>query len=439
MSRTPLLSTHANAFLGLNLILIIGASLLGYGMPAKAEDLGETIRTLKSEVARLNARIEELERRYTRDRQARPGRPGSARKETPTAAVTSAEPRAARAKPSTATIPGIDTRVQIGGRVKLDVIYNSTSVGRPGGTNLGDITLLPSATPVGGSGEDDQITLSARESRFWLTSHTPTDYGELSTNLEFDLLAAQSSGAERVGNSHTPRLRHAYGVLGKLLLGQAWTTFMNVGSFPELNDSGGPAGIIDVRQPQIRWTEPFSWGEWQIALEEPETTLTDPAGNRVTPDDDRLPDLVSKLLFEDGWGQFSLAGMLRQIRSDGAVVAGRSDAVLGVALSLGGRLRTFEQGNLRFNFNYGNALGRYVGLNVFNEGSIDGQGDIELSEVVGGFIAYQHWWDPRLRSTLSYSRLHADNDLSRVPRTVTEWVESRPPRPASRKCTLSQR
>jgi hypothetical protein len=114
--------------------------------------------------------------------------------------------------------------------------------------------------------------------------------------------------------------------------------------------------------------------------------------------------------------------MFRQIRSDEAVVPARADEAYGSGVSLGGRILTFGQDNLRFNLNYGNAIGRYVGLNAFNDGSIDEQGDIELSEIAGGFLAYQHWWNAKLRSTVSYSRLEADQD--RVPDSVTEWVES---------------
>ena len=60
-------------------------------------------------------------------------------------------------------------------------------------------------------------------------------------------------------------------------------------------------------------------------------------------------------------------------------------------------------------FNYGDALGRYLGLNAFNDGYVNASGDIETFDQYGGFIAYRHFWNPQLRSTFSLSAIEADN------------------------------
>jgi hypothetical protein len=398
---------------------VFGLAMSMATVPAFGETTEEALQILKAEAKVLNQRIEQLERRLEQESAARtPPEPKAVSQKTEASRV----PESRRPL----EIPEADISVTVGGRVKLDTIFNTVSVGGPGGSNLGDTALFPELIPVGKRHEDNQTSFSARESRLWVKSHAPTGYGNLNAYLEIDFSTSQAlpgdrPGNERATNSYSPRLRHAYGTFGNLLVGQTWSTFMNAGAFPETNDANGPVGQIDVRQAQIRWTEPFDWGDVQIALENPETTLTDPGGVRATPDDDRFPDLALKLSHQGDWGQWSLAGLLREIRSDGGTA---SDEAFGGAVSLAGRIKTFGQDNLRFNLNYGNALGRYIALNAFNEGDIDAAGRVELSDVYGGFLAYQHWWGPRLRSTLAYSIAGADNDLTRVPATVTEWVES---------------
>jgi hypothetical protein len=402
--------------------------LLLLSVPLRAETVEDTILELKAQVKALQERIEGLERQVAGEEKSNqantPARHIAVSK--PTERDTSSVPplKDVEVKTKTVDVPGINTSVTVGGRIKLDTVYNSVSAGGEGGSNISDVKLIPGAIPVDVRDEDDQINFSVRESRLWVKSRTPTPYGDLGAYLEMDFSASHTSGNERVSNSHAPRLRHGYGVYRNMLVGQTWSTFMNVGAFPEHNDSTGPVAMVDIRQPQLRWTQPFDFWDLQLAIEQPETTLTNASGIRITPDDDRLPDLIGKTSFHGDWGQFSLAGMLREIRNDGAVVSGVDDSSLGGALSLAGRVKITGQDNLRFTLNYGNALGRYIALNAFNAGSIDNTGNIELTDIYSGFLSYQHWWNQKLRSSFTWSVAAADNDLTRVPGSVTEWIDT---------------
>lgn len=319
-------------------------------------------------------------------------------------------------------IPGTDTSLAIGGYAKLDVIYNSRSVGGSGGSNLGDQMLVPGSIPVQNKeDEEDQITFHVRQSRFWLKSFTPTEWGDLNTYLEMDFFAFQSPGDERVSNSYSPRLRHAFGSMGRFLAGQTWTTFMNVKALPELNDFGGPVGRIFIRQPQIRWTQPIGDNsDWMVAIESPESTLTNIIGERETPDDDNFPDIITRVNLHRSWGSISLAAMVRNIQINSHQVDSNA---FGGAVSLAGRIKTIERDDLRFMLNYGNVLGRYASSNLFNDGAINAQGEIELFNQYGGFAAYRHWWDDSWRSTIAYGFSYADN-VNFVPETVSQWAQS---------------
>jgi len=381
---------------------------------ASEEGLHKTVKDLRSQVELLTARLLQMEKRLD-DKEGKP------REIEPIIKAETKKVEVGDVKGSF-KIPGTETSLAIGGYIKLDAIYNSQSAGGSGGSNLGDQILSPGTIPVQkDEKEDDQITFHARQSRFWIKSHTASDWGDLNTYLEMDFFAFQSPGNERVSNSYSPRLRHAFGSLGPFLAGQTWTTFMNVSALPELNDFGGPVGRIFARQPQLRWTQSMKdqQAEWMIAIESPESTLTNPDGDRETPNDDHFPDIITRLNLYRPWGSVSLAGMVRNIRSDSEK---NSDAY-GGALSLAGRVKAVDRDDLRFMLNYGNALGRYASSNLFNDGAINSRGEVELFNQYGGFIAYRHWWHDNWRSTLAYGFSYADN-VDFVADTVSQWAQS---------------
>lgn len=63
---------------------------------------------------------------------------------------------------------------------------------------------------------------------------------------------------------------------------------------------------------------------------------------------------------------------------------------------------------LSFGVNAGNAIGRYWGGLVV-DGFLDATGQLDLPDQVGGFVAYRHFWNDRLRSTIALGALKVDN------------------------------
>lgn len=413
--------------------LIIFTAAMVLSLPLHAEeDLRQTVKELREQIKLLTGRMEYLENKLAQQERSNVGHESVVTPlEKATAAPVVAEPPKIAVKPVEAgaikgsiKIPGTDTSLAIGGMAKLDTIYNSQSVGGSGGSGQADQYLIPGLIPVDDTrAEADQINIHARQSRLWLKSYTPTRLGDLNTYLEMDFFGFQTPGDERVSNSYTPHMRHLYGQLGNFLAGQTWTTFMDVQALPELNDFGGPVGRIFVRQPMLRWTQPFTIGseafEGAIALESPETTLTNPQGNRETPDDDRYPDAVARLSMSRPWGTVMLAALGRQIRS----ATQHQDSTWGGAINLAGKVNTVDRDDARFMLSYGNALGRYASSNLFNDAAIDAQGHIHLFNAYGGYAAYRHWWDREWRSTLTYGFAYAEN-AGFVPGNVSKWAQS---------------
>jgi hypothetical protein len=398
---------------------IFGIGILAMGSPARADEVSE----LKAQLKALQQRIEALEKRPV---------------ETQIVTVP-ADKVAVPAKPVQKgyfVIPGTETSLRIGGYTKLDAIYSDKSAGD---NNTADQLFLPYAIPLDKNNPDDnQVVLHARQSRFNVGTSTDTAYGKLNTFFEGDFFGgANVNPASGNGSSSNAdfRIRHAYGELGKLLAGQTWTTFEVMDSLPDTVDFGGPAAQTFMRQGLIRWTEPFAWGSLQFAVEDPNATFD----NSTETDDDHVADLVARLNYKSEYGSYSVAAMARELSIDRQPVAATTatpyalatrevtsvdDSTWGGALTFGGRIPAYGKDDLRFQFNYGNALGRYM-TTKFRDATFNTRtNEIETFDQYGGFLAYRHFWVDNLRSSLVYSYGAADNDVAISGTSVDKEMQS---------------
>ena len=307
------------------------------------------------------------------------------------------------------------TRLRYGGYVQLDAIASRYGEGSP--PAVMDDLFIPALIPVAGtdgSGNSTSRTnLHAKTSRFYFGSATETDVGRISSHVELDfLLGAQ--GNERVSNSFAARIRHAFATWeyapGKsIMAGQNWSTFYNVASLPDLLDFVGPAGTAFGRQPQVRWTQ----GGLQLAVENAITRIRLNDDSIRVDDNELMPDLVARYNGRQGDLDWSLAGVVRQLAYDARPATGalaQEDTVYGYGLSLSGVWQLGDD-DLRFMFSHGNAMGRYLGLNAFDDGYVgsNDNGNIETFNQWGAYFAYRHAWTSTWRSTLSVSAMAADN------------------------------
>ncbi|WP_439106390.1 DcaP family trimeric outer membrane transporter [Congregibacter sp.] len=305
------------------------------------------------------------------------------------------------------------TKFKYGGYVQLDAIASDYSEGKPAAVM--DDLFVPSLIPVEpltGSGDSYTSTnIHAKSSRFYFGTETGTDAGKISSFIELDFILS-GQGDERVSNSFSSRIRHAYlkwdyAENKSLLAGQAWSTFFNVGALPDLIDFVGPVGTVFERQPMIRWTS----GPLQLAVENQTTRVNMPGGGSLVVDGQLMPDLVARYDAQAGTLNWSIAAIGRQLSYEKRPIASEevaSDETYGYGLSLAGKWN-LGRDDLRFMASYGDALGRYMGLNSFNDGYIDANGDIDTIDQWGGFIAYRHYWSDHWRSNISLSASQASN------------------------------
>lgn len=377
------------------------AALLTGLAPASAQDADD----LERRVAELEAMLAELRAEVD-----------AARAEADAARSESSEVlQTARAEPAAAPEPeeprdGFQmggTRVSYGGFVDLDAHVSDYSDGALASNSIGRDFYIPGLIPVGGEGpEQAQLDAVAESSRFFLATETDTAAGPVTGRIEMDFLSSPG-GDERVTNSFNPRLRVAWAEFGNWRVGQDWSTFQNLAVIPEsasfltLSD-----GMIFMRQPLVRYTN----GGFQVALENPETTVTPfEGGARIDSDAGFTPDFVARYNMSGDWGGVALLGLARSLTYD---EAGMDSNAFGWALSVQGSYNVGQAGKIQYSLTGGEGVGRYIGLNAVNAAVLDANGELEAIPTWGGLVAYQHEIAEGRRFNIGYSYLAADNDVA---------------------------
>lgn len=309
------------------------------------------------------------------------------------------------------------TTVAYAGYVKLDTLVQRTSGGQMPDNSIGRDFLIPALIPVGGTASGYDTDYSARQTRFILK--TATDVGAahtLNSHIELDFNVTDG-GDERTTNSYVPRLRQAFITYDNWLFGQAWSTFQNIAALPDsLDFIGVTPGTVFDRQPMIR----YSKNGWQIALEQPETTVTTPTGARIMAGDDTIPDVVARYNLNRPWGSLTAAGIVRTLRISDDDFGTGTDSAMAYGLSLSGKIKVGEKDDIRFMATAGDGLGRYIGLNIVNDAALDAAGKLDPIFTWSGFAAYQHHWGGRLRSSVAGAYFKADNPVMLTTRQVTD-------------------
>ena len=242
-----------------------------------------------------------------------------------------------------------------------------------------------------------------------MRTEAPTEWGPLITYVEGDFFGPDGTDF---------RMRHAYGQLGKefvFLGGQTHSTFMDASVYPAIFDYQGPNGMVLVRQPLLRFTHNFrDDAKYAVALEDPNPNFTvSPAqtGNQTAV----FPDIASHFRWSPQWGHLQVAGILRQLTFD-PPVGPRSNAV-GWGVNVSGHVNVFEpiaegkQDSIVFQVAGGEGIANYYNdtNGIGMDGFVDSTGDLGAHGIVGGFVAYQHYWTQKFASTAGYSYLWVDS------------------------------
>jgi len=284
--------------------------------------------------------------------------------------------------------------VEIGGRAHLSMLHTSDQS-----------SFFAGKIALDRDKKSDDFSLNARESRLWLKTKTPTEYGMLRTLVEIDFLGTKGGSTSK--NDYYPRLRHAFIEVGGFGFGQTNSAF---NSIVALDTISYPMDDTLVRQSLIRYTYDTKLFAYDISIEEPKITLLDQNSSKSITKDNLPYDLVLRARYYPLWGELGISFLARKILQD-SVVDNTKDSKYGYGVNLSGRIKTFALDDIRFNAHYGEGSGRYIAYGAFSEGTISSSGEITLTPVYGGHLGYRHFWSEKLRSTIAFSYIGADNNL----------------------------
>lgn len=323
--------------------------------------------------------------------------------------------------PGSFRIPGTDISLRLYGIAELNWFHDFQ--GDSSDIDFASFSpYLPlEDTPAGN--RKNRNFFNARTSRFGIAAGMPTRLGQVSVKIEGDFANEPRTGdtsqygtprnvfTQLQTNSYGFRLRHAYGQFGGLLIGQTWSTFMDVDNYPETVDFNGPVGATISRQPMIRYAYATQGaGTFTVALENSASYVLSDEGAVLGTSIARLPDLILRWDKSFGWGATSVRALTQELRVDDGADAEGIRRGWGAAASL--LVKTRGKDLLTLGVTGGEGIGRYLN---FIEGAIyDADADeIELERAAGIIVGYQFKPTSWVRINLVYGMTrHFDNDFT---------------------------
>ena len=303
---------------------------------------------------------------------------------------------------------------QVYGFAMTDIGYNFNQI-QPDWYDVVRPTKLP--TRENEYGTDGNVFFSVRQTRFGVKSGTPTALGELFTQFEWEMFGTGSDAGQT-----TIRLRHAYGELGCIGVGQYWSPFMDIDVFPNSVEYWGPNGMVFFRNIQFRYMPIKGDTRLTFALERPGASADGGVYSEILQEQNirsqfPLPDLSAEYRYGQSWGYVELAGIVRYIKwvdqSDNEYDL--SDEALGWGLNLSSNLKITKNDVLRLAFVYGEGIQNYMNDAPVDIGIQDNSGDPEKPikgvpiPMMSAVAFLDHNWSEKFSTSVGYSFLDMDN------------------------------
>ena len=311
--------------------------------------------------------------------------------------------------PGSLPIPGSKVRFKIGGYVKADLIQDFDPVGDRYEFELATI-------PVSGTPEaafDGRTTMHAKETRLNFDFRSKARNEErgwefpLRVFMEFDFFDDRDSFRLQ------PRMRHAYGVIGRFLAGRSWSASTDLGALAPTIDFSGGDSVYGGRVSQFRFADRISDSlTYAVGVEELSSGIGNPLGvdgaNRSS-----LPNLGGHLRWASKSKAHVQLGLdVFRLEWQGGE-SGPSDTEIGYGLSLSGAVPLGKDHRNRLSgaATIGSGAAHRVISLSFDGGNsavITPAGLDAMShwQIYGG---YSHYWSDSLNSALVVAHAELDN------------------------------
>ncbi|MBB3141379.1 DcaP family trimeric outer membrane transporter [Halomonas organivorans] len=292
---------------------------------------------------------------------------------------------------STFNIPGTNTDVAFGGYVKFDALYDFDY-------DLGEITD-PLAAASEANATDGKTTFTAQETR--LNFRTQTRFGD-------EMLKTYFEGHFAPDNKFN--LRHAYGEYNGFLAGQTWTNAMFFLGTPRILKLGGPIGYATGRPEQVRYTYQSGANTFAVALENPESSISDLGPGGAADENTELPDLTMRYRYKRNFG---ISGVVRRFSTDSAV-SGQDESATGYGVIAQAAL-PMGSTTLKGNMMVGSGLGGYLDYVPASgakfrapDAYLDADGNLETVDLQSFGVSLDHHWNDAWMSSIGTSVVSQD-------------------------------
>jgi len=293
-------------------------------------------------------------------------------------------------------LPGTNTFLKIGGYFKTDVLYDGKPAGRAE-------SFIPSSFPFGAPAVNN-TTMSIRPTRMSLDFRVPVkSLGNVRFYVEGDLYGSSAT---------TPRLRHAYTQAKNFLIGQTFSNFQDPDAGPDTLDFQGPNGMVNIRNPQVRYT--FKLGEstsLAVSVEKASSDVIFKTPEFNAQPNAPGPDSVLSIRHEYKSGHIQTGALFRAVAA--YLPNGNRDTVFGWGWSLAGSQKIIGKDTLVWQANIGAGMERYVndtsGLGIDAAPVSNDQRYLRALPMVSTYFGYQHWWKEKVRSSFIYGFAQVNN------------------------------
>jgi len=241
---------------------------------------------------------------------------------------------------------------------------------------------------------------------------TPNYYNSLSwTMIGFEITRKTKQGnifirieTDFAGNDNKFRIRHAYGQMGRWLIGQTWSLLTNMSDMPLTVNPDGPAGAVSLRTPQIRFSSKNDQKyQWDAGLEYSQIDLdkqaADTSGLTAV---QMIPDFTGRIGRNGDWGSVQVSLVVNTITIKN--LESKLSNTFGFGGFLSGKINLTKAQKLYFQVNTGKSIAHF--MSTFSGTGHDAvynplTGKFESLYSLGAFLSFGHLWTHRISTQIS--------------------------------------
>lgn len=302
--------------------------------------------------------------------------------------------------PNSIALFGSKTRIKFGGYVKVDYIQDLDYIGSQ--YEFESATIPVEGTPE--SALKGRTTIHAKETRFNFDLRTVVNSETLGKTMPLQIFIEIDFFEDNTDLFRQPRLRHAYGVLGRVLAGQTWSINADLDAVPGIIDFAGGDGTYGDRVAQIRWQDDIGKDfSYAVGIEDPKSEIDNP-NNLDGESRPTIPTFAAHLRWNFGHNShLQIGGDLFQHHWQGGE-SGPTHKEYGFGVNFTGRIIFDEQNHNSLMFGASGGLGAAHRILLLEFSPADGvikQDELELLTTTQAYVGFNHYWSKSLNSTLA--------------------------------------